>query len=186
MLMGFFLFTKYIKLTVNELEKRVQSEIDSVSYLTKIPKPIFETNCKFDVASQTDAFLAGKKNFSNYTWDQEKKIATITLSSGEMLKVERGGCNQFNFYAILYLENSKLTEKNKVEIIEKAMKIAEELFDTSDFQMFNYAFSKGDYQYNSNKNEFLIDINSETYCVAQVYFINKKGKAEIKIGYSLC
>ncbi len=186
MLMGFFLFTKYIKLAVNELEKRVQSEIDSVSYLTKVPKPILETDCKFDTATQTDAFLFGKKSFSNYKWDQNKKIADILLSSGERLKVERGGCDRFNFYATIYLENSKLTVKNKKEIIQIAMKTAQELFDVSDFMIFNDALSTGEYQFSAHKNEFLIDINSATHCVAQIYFNNQNGKAEIKIGYTLC
>ncbi len=188
LLTAWFLYINYLKHTLHQLQKSIITQIDSVANNTQTPQPILNKNCKYDLSSQTDDFLKGISEFSNYSWDNQLKQATITLNDDTILIVERGGCNQFKFYGTLRLKNSNLTEKNQLQIFTKAMWIAEKLFENHDYEFFKNALETGNYEIQNYDNQFLVLFDTSEYCNAEILFINhpKNGTVEIKIGYYLC
>lgn len=188
LLIGWFLYINYLKHTLHQLQKSVITQIDSVANNTKTPQAILNKNCKYDLTTQTDDFLKGIPEFSDYSWDDQLKQATITLNDSTILMVERGGCNQFKFYGTLRLQNSNLTEKNQTQIFTKAMWIAEKLFENQEYEFFRNALETENYEIQKYDNQFLVIFDTSAYCNAEILFIRhpKNGTIEIKIGYYLC
>lgn len=188
MLIGWFFYTKYIHYTFKEIENRVVKQLDTIQVLTKSPQKAMEEDCTFDLDTQTDDFLKSIPEFSNYTWNNDKKQATIVLENNDTLLVQRGGCNHFVFSATLILQKSDLKVENQKEIFEKALWMAEKLYEKSDYMYFQTAISIGEYDMEKHENEFLLTFPSENYCGADLFFIRnpKTQQVEIKIGYYLC
>lgn len=185
--LGVFVYNKYVSLALKAFEDKILTEIDSVGKTTRTPTPVLNANCKFDINSQTDAFLKNKTDFSNYTWDEDKKTAQVQLNENTQLLIERGGCNQFNFYLTLKFEKSNLTVDNKKEIFQEILPFAQQLFEIEDYNLLNLAIMTGDYEIHQYKNEFLMDFYNEKHCNANLYFHkSEKGQTTIKLGFTLC
>jgi len=185
---GWYLYSHYIKLTLNRVEQSIQQQYDSMKSVTQVPDGVLDQNCIYDLDTQTDDFLKGIPAFSNYTWNNDLKQATVILSEEETMIVERGGCNHFSYYCTLQLKTSDLTVKNQKEIFTKALWMAEKLFATEDYNFFLYALETGDYAIQKYDHQFLITFETEAYCQAELFFIvdPETHRVDIKIGYYLC
>lgn len=65
-----------------------------------------QPDCTFDTKNQTDEFLKGIDFFKGYVWNDSTKTATLTLSTGEILSIKRGGCNHYSVIAEVRLDLS--------------------------------------------------------------------------------
>ncbi len=185
---GWYLYSHYIKHTLIRVEQNIQQQYDSMKSVTKVPEGVLDQNCIYDLDTQTDDFLKGIPEFSNYTWNNDLKQATIILNENETMIVERGGCNHFSFYSTIQLEKSDLTVQNQKEIFTKALWMAEKLFEVQDYNFFLTALDTGDYSIQKYKHQFLIVFESEAYCNAELLFTvdPETQQVQIKIGYYLC
>lgn len=188
LLIGWYFYTHYISKTLKTFHKELTEKLDTIQQQVQIPQPVLEGDCFFNRASQTDDFLKNIPEFSDYTWNNTSKKATVFLENGDKLTIERGGCDRFNFYAHLYLQNTDLTLKNKNAIFKKALWIVEKLFDQPEYQFFTHSLAAGEYEILSYPDRFLITLEHPDFCHAELLFLQntKTQKAEIRIGYSQC
>ena len=77
------------------LEGKAELNIEEQNHPAE--SPANEPGCVFDQETQTDEFLIGVKEFSNYSWDDEAKIASIELENDERIDITRGGCDHFTY-----------------------------------------------------------------------------------------
>lgn len=147
-----------------------------------------ELDCKFDLETQTDAFLKSIPEFSNYTWDNEQKKAIIKLKDKSTLIVTRGGCNHFSFYGNLLLSNSKLNINQENEIFKKALWIAEKLFVKPDFEQIKQMLKNKEYKINRSENRYHLVFNQEDYCdmTLVVESFTEQNLMSIQIGFYQC
>lgn len=165
---------------------------DNIELIIKEPKPKTETavnkdDCVFDLNTQTDDFLKEIPEFSNYFWDNEQKKATIKLDDGNTLIVTRGGCTHFAFYGNLLLDQSELNINNESIIFEKALWIAQRLFNKSDFDHIKESLDKKNFEIEQSENQKYYTFQSDAYCdmTLVVEKINSH-QISIEIGYYLC
>jgi hypothetical protein len=187
-LASWFFYSKFIKYTIQEVQKSIFKEYDTIEKFTKIPQPILSKDCEFDLDAQTDDFLKTIPEFSVYSWDNNTKKATIDLDSENFLLVERGGCKQFRFYATLHSKKSDLKVTDQQAIFKEALWIGSKLFEIEDYMFFQNALATGAYEIYKYENELLITFDSEKFCNAEIYFKSnpKIHSIELKIGYTLC
>ncbi|GAB5558118.1 MAG: hypothetical protein SchgKO_23310 [Schleiferiaceae bacterium] len=53
--------------------------------------------CIFDMETQTDEFIQGVEALKNYRWDDQEKVAYVTLPDSAELIIHRGGCDHFDY-----------------------------------------------------------------------------------------
>ena len=66
-----------------------------------------ENECIFDRETQNDEFIQNIEALQNYRWDDEEKVAYVTLPDSAELIIHRGGCNHFDYS--LYLKDPQDT-----------------------------------------------------------------------------
>jgi hypothetical protein len=168
--------TENIKLTETESESESESESE-----------FNENDCTFDLNTQTDDFVKEITEFSNYVWDNEKKIAKIKLDNGNTLIVTRGGCVHFSFYGNLILNNSELNLDDESKIFKKALWIAKKLFHKSDFDFINESLNKRKFEVEETGNQKYYDFQIDRYCnMTLVIEKLKNNQISIEIGYYMC
>ena len=143
-----------------------------------------QEDCVFDQASQTDEFIKDIKEFSNYTWNDSTKTATILLNSGDTLFASRGGCNHFALSGTLIQQNQSQFEFNQKRVFEKALWIAERLFDHHDFGELNDLIEHRNYSLiESDDNGFFLQFNHDDFSEYYLLAIWSEKSIRIEIGY---
>lgn len=80
----------------------------------------FDPNdCVYDQTTQTDEFLKGIPELSNYTWDQGEKTATVIMEDGDSLLIRRGGCMDFGVSAEFRIFSNKVDYKDWSKVFSK-------------------------------------------------------------------
>lgn len=75
-------------------------------------------DCIFDQTTQTDEFLNGVKELSDYEWFPEKKEAEVVLNDHWSLTIKRGGCDHFEMSATFFYDRILDIEKDKKQIFD--------------------------------------------------------------------
>jgi hypothetical protein len=183
-----YLYINYLQTTFHTLQDKLHQKIDTISTVAVTPEAAYNQDCKYDIDSQTDDFLKGKTKYSDYTWNDAIKEATIKLENDDILIIKRGGCKQFDFYITAIIVSDDFSTNNKNEVYQVAMKWAEEFFENEDYNKFWMALNDNNYELDSYPHEFRLLLKEPTFCHAEIYFheeVNNKEKI-IKIGFTKC
>ncbi|WP_340154053.1 hypothetical protein [uncultured Marivirga sp.] len=143
-----------------------------------------DSDCVFDLSTQTDDFIKEIEETETYTWDDSKKEATILLDNGDTLIAHRGGCNHFGVSGTLIKENVRLENIDKSYIIQSGIWIAERMFTPANVKELKIKLETEDYQIGrDDENLFYLYFNHESY---SEYFLRAErieGLVKIQIGY---
>lgn len=139
--------------------------------------------CIFDLSTQTDDFLKEKGVFKDYTWDDDKKVATIILESGDILKAQRGGCVHFAMSGELILNGSVSSIENMDYWLEKATWIAKNLFSKADSEHLENQLATKEYQAHTDSDSMYIFIPHESYIEYSIAVRKENGATYVYVGY---
>lgn len=142
-----------------------------------------EEECIFDLSTQTDDFLKEKGVFKDYTWDDDKKEATIILDSGDILKAHRGGCVHFGMSGELILKDSVTSIENMDYWLDKATWIAKSLFNEADSEHLKNQLSTKGYQAETDSDSIYIFIPHESYIEYSISVRKENGATYVYVGY---
>lgn len=103
------------------------SSIDSINLVEELVSDLnlqedvkdSSEECIFDQATQTDEFLKGIDELSDYVWFEKEKRAEITLSDYWDLSIIRGGCDHFELTAKFTYKGKLDFEKDKKLLFNK-------------------------------------------------------------------
>jgi hypothetical protein len=133
----------------------VKDTIVSLEEMTEVE------DCIFDQEAQTDEFLKGIKEFENYVWDSETKLATVELSKTEMLKIYRGGCAHFTLSATFEIKNLNLSfPKDKEFIFSKVLWVSQ-LIKEFHFEKIYNDLELNNFTLENDHNSVFISLNSK-------------------------
>ena len=140
-------------------------------------------DCTYDLSTQNTEFIDTVDDFSNYTWDNEKKTATIILENGDTLLASRGGCYHFAISG-KWLLNKTIDLDSVNFILEKGKWIGKRLFDAKDYQELDILIEHGQYEINRSHNAVRLDFAHAYYLDWSINaFKRKNGKTTIETGY---
>lgn len=144
-----------------------------------------DSDCIFDLETQTDEFLVETTFWEGHTWDAEAKTAFVSLSETDSLEIYRGGCTHFGYYVTL------ISSTKEVKISDHAFWIAEIQKWTHQLPDFDNDFvdvlleNRGEPD-ESSPNQLVWYLDHENYCVTELWIENRNGKVEVHLGYYLC
>jgi len=142
-----------------------------------------DNDCIFDIKTQTSDFIDSIPEFSNYTWNDEQKTATIALNNGDTLYASRGGCNHFGISGKLKV-NKKIDLDSVEIIIEEAKWIAKRIFSHGDYTELNTLIENENYQIDRAKDWLHLNFNHEFYMDYSISVHRQEnGTLTIEIGY---
>lgn len=151
--------------------------------LVILAAPIFsqeDEECTFDQKTQTDEFVRGVPEFSDYTWDSQIKVATIKLENGSILKAHRGGCVHFGISGELYLKDSEKGIRNLEYWFERSLWIAQRLFSEHDYNVLHNSILNKTYSNQSGDGFTYLLIPHDSY---NEFSISVKKEGDIGIVY---
>jgi len=140
-----------------------------------------EEECIFDQATQTDEFVKSVSEFSNYTWNNESKEATVILPSNETLIAQRGGCYHFGISGTL-VTNDRTDFDNLDYWFEKSLWIAERLFSENDFRTLKKSIEQKTYTMPEGNSTYIL-FPHEYYSEFSMTLKKNGNKVELYIGY---
>ena len=95
-----------------------------------------KVECTFDLNTQTDKFLKQNPKINGYTWTDSIHSGFIILDNSDTIKINRGGCNHFNFFCELTSKNiDTLTFNNEKFGLRKAIELVNLIFPKSDAEL---------------------------------------------------
>lgn len=112
-------------------------------------------DCVFDTKMQTEEFVKGIPEFSNYVWNDELKEATIKLKDGKVLIAKKGGCNHFEVKGTLIVQNQLLASVTIKQLIIQAKWIAKRIFDESDFVELEETLDNQKYKFSNDDDQMM-------------------------------
>jgi len=139
-----------------------------------------EEECIFDQTIQTDEFVKNIHEFSNYSWNDNRKEATIKLEDGNILVAHRGGCVHFGISGELFLKGVENSSQNLDFWFQKAKWIGKRLFNESDYKLLEESIDNKTYTDLSDERGIYIVIPHETY---NEFSISVKIEEESKVLY---
>lgn len=83
------------------------------------PMVMVDSNCIFDLATQTDEFIQEVPAFANYVWDPDNKLAVVVLENGEQLSITRGGCDTYVQAVELYSDLDTISWTNTAHWVKR-------------------------------------------------------------------
>ncbi|RIJ42554.1 hypothetical protein [Pontibacter oryzae] len=104
-------------------------------------------DCIFDQETQTDEFLKNVSELNNYSWDNDKRTATVILETGDTLLIYRGGCNHFSVAAEFRFRKDKTDYSRWSNVYEKVLWIANLLDKEFDYNELKQAINSKNLTY---------------------------------------
>ena len=146
-------------------------------------KTELEGECIFDVKTQTDSFIRNIPEFANYHWIERKKTAAIQLENGDSIYAHRGGCHHFGVDAT-WIQQSDSSIHNTVYWVEKAIWLAERIYDPSLLEEFEEKLRALDYEITPGKNRWVMAINHDHFSEWWITLkVRPDGKTVLSTGY---
>lgn len=142
-----------------------------------------DDDCVFDRSTQTDEFIKGIPEFSNYTWNDKTKTAKILLEDGSKLLARRGGCVHFGISGTLVMQDTSRPVSDLDYWFEKAKWIAKRLFHETDYDQLISSFNDKTFSDFSGSGNTYIMFEHEYYSDFSMVVKIQGNKTELSIGY---
>lgn len=142
-----------------------------------------EEECIFDQDTQTDEFVKKVSEFSNYSWDDNLKEATIQLKNGNVLVAHRGGCVHFGISGELYLKDCGINLQDLNYWFREAKWIGKRLFSDSDFKLLKESIDNKTYTDLSDEGAAYIIIPHNTYNEFSISVKKDDASKVLYVGY---
>lgn len=139
--------------------------------------------CTFDQSTQTDEFVKNIPEFSDYSWNNIKKEATITLKNGDNLIAQRGGCVHFGISGELFIKKKQGIIYDKKFWLNKTKWIAKRIFHESDYNILIESLKNRTFTDLSNANSVYLIIPHESYNEFMISVKEEDNEMIIYIGY---
>jgi hypothetical protein len=163
-----------------------------------VTKPVqiikLENECVFDLATQTDEFLKNNAKINNYEWTDSIHSGIIILNNSDTIRVNKGGCNHFNFFCELTSKNIDTLEINNESFgLKKAKELVHLIFPESDAKLLDSLITTSDFDTeivdgpHFEFEEINRVFNYKNHC-STTLFIKRlpNGFYKLEIGYYLC
>lgn len=143
-----------------------------------------DEECTFDLKTQTDEFVKTVPEFSDYSWDDIRKEATIKLENGNILVAHRGGCVHFGISGELYLKGDDGISLQDLDYLFREAKwIGKRLFSDSDYKLLRESINNKTYADLSDESGTYILIPHKTYNEFSI-LVRTEGKSKVLyVGY---
>jgi hypothetical protein len=144
-----------------------------------------DTDCIFDLETQTNDFLIETPFWENHNWDVEAKTAYVKLTEADSLEIYRGGCSHFGYYVSLISSSQNADISDDAFWIAEIQKWTHQLPDFDNDFVYALLENRGEPD-ESSPNQLVWYLDDENYCVTELWIEFKHGKVEVRLGYYLC
>lgn len=146
-----------------------------------------ESDCVFDLNTQSDEFMKRLIDYQDYSWNDESKTATIILNNSDTLKLSRGGCTHF-YYTTYYSTqiSDSMNLKNEELIFNYATKLANNTFPESDVALINNLIEQGLYNSDIGSSQHFYQFDQDNYCSMTLFINELDNILTFEFSYYLC
>lgn len=143
------------------------------------------SDCIFDFDTQNDDFVKEVPEFSNYTWNDSTKTATIILQNADTLMATRGGCDHFGISGKWIQENKKHTIEEVDYWLEQALWISQKIMAEPDYNGLKQMIENQEYNASFDDNRLFIEFTNHDYSAwyLTVYWVNNYDNVVVETGY---
>jgi len=147
-----------------------------------------EDDCVFDLTTQNDDFMKEIPDYSNYTWDDESKTATVVFDNNDTIRITMGGCTHYNYYIEFITKTTdSLSIKNPGYGLKIALELAQKVFPKADHQLIDSLVTNKLYDAQLLDVQNYYSLHQDLYCDMTILMEEtKSGLFRLEIGYYMC